>query len=271
MSRMGGGEGAGMGGERGAAGKKGPREPGAKMRGRRAGGPRSGAEGESRGAPQVPAGGGGGGLSRADVSGFLASLEDFERRLDASRKTLEELSSQLGALARLSLDDRGGTEAVLPHLIEMHNHLASIHSSLADPFEGIRARYAELRARAADVTGECSRELEARRSQLDELWSRMEGAGRDAGRLASYVKEEKLLLAMSLDSYNRVLGTVNAMRDVESRVTEVFNAFSETIGRIDGISRAMSELISTDDSRALREELETLRKHRRERVSRYIW
>lgn len=210
-------------------------------------------------------------MTRAEVSGFLASLEDFEKRLETSRRTLEELSSQLGALARLSLVAGRGTETVLPHLVEMHNHLANIHSSLADPFEGIRTRYAELRARAAAITSECSRELETRRSQLDELWSRMEGAGGDAERLASYMREEKLILAMSLESYNRVLGTVNAMRDVDSRVTEVFNAFSETIGRIDGISRAMSEFISTDDARALTEELETLRMHRRERVDRYIW
>ncbi|MEM4728779.1 MAG: hypothetical protein QXH42_03320 [Thermoplasmata archaeon] len=210
-------------------------------------------------------------LTKQDVSGFLTVLGDFEKRLDSSRRTLDELSAQLGALARLSMTSSPGPEVVVPHLVEMHNTLSSIHASLQDSFEGIRARYTELRERAAAITGECTRELESRRRALEELWKRMEGEGLGSGGMAECMREERMLIAMSLDSYNRVLGTMSAMREVENRVIEVFSDFSEAVGRIDGLARAMGELISTDDAKALREELEALGRSRRERVSRYIW
>jgi hypothetical protein len=209
-------------------------------------------------------------LSRAEVAALLAGVEDFGRKLESSRKVLENLAAHLGALVRLSFNSPKSAQSVVPRLVEMHNQLSSIHHSLEDSFESVRTRYAELREKSSAITAGCSRDLELRRKLFDELGKRIQGAGKDPSRLFQCMKEENMLFSRALENYGAVLGAMSAMRDVESRVNEVFNEFSETIGRIDGLSRMMSEFISHEDTRAFEEELEALRKHREERVGRYI-
>jgi hypothetical protein len=159
---------------------------------------------------------------------------------------------------------------VVPRLVEMHNQLSSVHHSLEDSFESVRTRYAEMREKSSAITSGASRDLELRRKLFDELARRIDSAGKDPAALFQCMKEENQLFSRALDGYNAVLGAISTMRDVENRVNEVFNEFSETIGRIDGLSRTMSEFISHEDTRAFEEELEALRKHREERVGRYI-
>jgi hypothetical protein len=209
-------------------------------------------------------------ISRSEVAVLLASVEAFDRKLEASRKVLESLAAQLGALARLSFNTHAGAESVVPRLVEMHNSLSNIHSSLEDSFESLRTRYAGLRDRCAAVASGCTKELEAGRRRFEELGRRMEGSRRRPAGLFKLVREENALFSSALDSYNAVLTTVSAMRDAETRVNDVFNDFSETIGRIDGLSRTMGEFISTEETRAFEEELELLRKNREEKVRRYI-
>ena len=210
------------------------------------------------------------GISRAEVAAILSGVEEFSRKLESSRRVLENLSGQLGALVRLSFQGPRVTETVVPRLVEMHNQLSSVHHSLEDSFEGVRTRYAEMREKSSAITSGASRDLELRRKLFDELAMRIQSAGKDPAGLFQCMKEENQLFSRALDGYNAVLGAISTMRDVENRVNEVFNEFSETIGRIDGLSRTMSEFISHEDTRAFEEELEALRKHREERVGRYI-
>ena len=209
-------------------------------------------------------------VSQADIAALLAGVEAFDRKLDASRKVLESLAAQLGALARLALNTGAGADRVVPRLVEMHNSLCNIHSSLEDSFESLRTRYAGLRDRCAAVVSGCMKDLKAGRKRFGELGRRMDGARRRPPALLLLVKQENELFSAALDSYDSVLSTVSAMREAESRVNEVFNDFSETIGRIDCVSRTMDEFISTEETRAFEEELELLRKHREEKVGRYI-
>ena len=210
------------------------------------------------------------GVTPAEAAAVLASIVDFDRKLDASRKVLEDLSAQLGALARMSLNTGAGAAAVVPRLVEMHNSLSNIHSSLEDSFEGIRTRYTELKDRCSAMTGGCSKELARGRALLEELGQRMGSAARKPSELLRLVKQENALFSGALERYNAVLTTVSTMREIDSRVAEVFNDFSETIGRIDCLSRSMGEFISTEETRAFEEELEHLRRLRDEKVSRYI-
>ena len=99
----------------------------------------------------------------------------------------------------------------------------------------------------------------------------MGGAARKPSELLRLVKQENALFSGALERYNAVLTTVSTMREIDSRVAEVFNDFSETIGRIDGLSRTMGEFISTEETRAFEEELEHLRRIRDEKVRRYIY
>lgn len=209
-------------------------------------------------------------ISKADVAAMLAGVEDFDKKLESSKKVLENLAAHLGALVRLSYSAPRSTESVIPRLVEMHNQLSSVHHSLEDSFENVRTRYAGLRDKSSAITGGCSRDLELRRKLFDDLGKRIEHAGRDPSKLLQCMKDENNLFSRALDSYNAVLGALSAMRDVENRVNEVFNEFSETMGRIDGLSRTMGEFISHEDTRAFEEELESLRKYREERVARYI-
>jgi hypothetical protein len=152
----------------------------------------------------------------------------------------------------------------------MHNQLSSVHHSLEDSFEGVRTRYAELREKSSAITGGCSRDLEARRRLFVALGKRIEEAGGEPRALLGCLQDENALFSSALESYAAVLGSVTAMREVELRVNEVFNEFSEAIGRIDGLSRTMGEFLSHEETRAFEEELESLHRHREERVGRYI-
>jgi 7-keto-8-aminopelargonate synthetase-like enzyme len=87
------------------------------------------------------------GVTPADAAAVLSAIDDFDRKMESSRKVLEDLAAQLGALARMSFNTGAGAEAVVPRLVEMHNSLSNIHSSLEDSFEGIRTRYTELKDR----------------------------------------------------------------------------------------------------------------------------
>lgn len=211
------------------------------------------------------------GITAAEAAAVLAAVEDFDRKMGSSRKVLEDLAAQLGALARMSLNSGAGAEAVVPHLVEMHNSLSNIHSSLEDSFEGIRTRYAELKDRCFALTGGCSKDLARGRSALEELGRRMDRAARRPTELLRLLRQENALFSGALERYNAVLTTVSTMRQVDTRVGEVFNDFSETIGRIDGLSRTMGEFISSEETRAFEEELERLRRLRDEKVRRYIY
>ncbi len=210
------------------------------------------------------------GVKPAEAEAVLAAINDFERRMENSRRVLEDLAAQLGALSRMSFNTGAGAEAVVPRLVEMHNSLSNIHSSLEDSFEGIRTRYTELKGRCTAMTGRASRELAAGRAVLEELGRKMGRASREPSELLRLVRQENALFTGALEKYNAVLATVSTMREVDSRVGEVFNDFSETIGRIDGLSRMMGEFISPEETRAFEEELERLRLMRQERVRRYI-
>jgi hypothetical protein len=241
------------------AGRKGQGTAGNKQRARdsaKAGGAAAGA------APEP--------ISRAEVAAIIAGVEDFDQKLSSSKKVLENLAAQLGAIVRISFRSTNAADTVLPRLVEMHNQLSSVHHSLEDSFEGLRTRYSQMRDRTSAITRGCSRELEGRRKLFDELGKRIEAAGRDPSKLLQCMKDENRLFGRALDSYNSMLGALSAMRDVEGRINDVFNEFSEAIGRIDGMSRTMGEFISREDTRAFEEELEALRKHREERVERYI-
>jgi hypothetical protein len=209
-------------------------------------------------------------ISKAEVAVMLAGVEDFQRKLESSKKVLENLATQLGALVRLSFSSPNMADRIIPRLVEMHNQLSSVHHSLEDSFESLRTRYSEMRDRSSAITRGCSRDLELRRKLFDELGKRIEAAGRDPSKLLQCMNEENRLFGRALDSYNAMLGALSAMRDIEGRINDVFNEFSEAIGRIDGLSRTMGEFISREDTRAFEEELEVLRKHREERVERYI-
>ena len=210
------------------------------------------------------------GISKAEVAAVLASVDEFGRKLGTSKKVLENLAAQLGAIVRLSFNSPNSADTVIPRLVEMHNQLSSVHHSLEDSFEGLRTRYAGMRDQSSAITRSCTREMELRRRLLDELGRRIGTAGRDPSKLLQCINEENRLFGRALDSYNAMLGSLSAMRDVEGRINDVFNEFSETMGRIDGLSRTMGEFISREDTRAFEEELESLRKHREERVGRYI-
>jgi hypothetical protein len=210
------------------------------------------------------------GVTRAEAAAVLAAVEDFERKMESSRHVLERLAAQLGALARMSLNTGTGAPAVIPRLVEMHNSLSNIHSSMEDSFEGIRTRYTEFKDRCTAMTGDCSKELAQGRAVLEALGKRMGGAARKPSELLRLVRQENALFSGALEKYNAVLTTVSTMREIDSRVGEVFNDFSETIGRIDGLSRTMGEFISTEETRAFDEELELLRREREEKVRRYI-
>lgn len=209
------------------------------------------------------------GIPKAEVQALLACIADLDRKLDGSRKVLESLSAQLGALSRLGFNARCGPESVVPRLVEIHNHLSNIHQSLEESFESVRTRYAAMRDRCTSLTSGAATAMEHRRKLFEELWNRIKKAGRKAD-LMRCLREENVLFSKALDDYSLVLGAVASMRDVDNRVNEVFNDFSETIGRIDGLSRAVSEFISEDDTRAFEEEEERMRKTRAERVGRYI-
>lgn len=211
-----------------------------------------------------------GGITRSEAAAVLAAVEDFDRKMERSRAVLERLAAQLGALARMSLNTGAGAGSVVPRLVEMHNSLCNIHSSLEDSFEGIRTRYTELKDRCLALTGGCTKELARGRVVLEELGARMDRAARKPSELLRLVKQENALFSGALERYNAVLNTVSTMREVDSRVGQVFNDFSETIGRIDGLSRTMGEFISTEETRAFDEELELLRRLREEKVRRYI-
>ena len=252
-----------MGGARGAA-RSGTRAKGGQEgAGRR--GPRAARAAGGRPAPAEPEG-----ISKAEVAAVLAGVDDFERKLSCSKKVLESLSTQLGGIVRLSFGSSNQAETVIPRLVEMHNQLSSVHHSLEDSFEGLRTRYAGLRDRSSAITRSCTREMELRRKLLAELGGRMEAAGKDHSKLLQCMREENRLFGRALDSYNAMLAALSAMRDVEGRINDVFNEFSEAMGRIDGLSRTMGEFISREDNRAFEEELESLRRHREERVGRYI-
>jgi hypothetical protein len=210
------------------------------------------------------------GITPAEAAAVLAAVEDFDRKMGSSRKVLEDLAAQLGALARMSLNTGAGAGSVVPRLVEMHNSLSNIHSSLEDSFESIRTRYAELRDRCSAMTGGCTNELASGRILLGELGHKMDNAARKPSELLRLVRQENALFSGALEKYNAVLTTVSTMREVDSRVGEVFNDFSETIGRIDGLSRTMGEFISTEETRAFDEELELLRKLREEKIRHYI-
>jgi len=210
------------------------------------------------------------GVTTADAAAVLSAVEDFERRMESSRRVLEDLAAQLGALARMSFNTGGGAEQVVPHLVEMHNSLSNIHSSLEDSFEGIRTRYTELKDRCSALTSGCSKELAQGRVVLEELGRRMDRSARKPSLLLGLLKQENALFTGALERYNAVLTTVSTMREVDSRVGEVFNDFSETIGRIDCLSRSLGEFISSEETRAFEEELEGLRRLRDEKVRRYI-
>ena len=210
------------------------------------------------------------GISRAEVAVMLAGVDDFGRKLESSKRVLENLAAQLGALVRLSFSSPNMADKIIPRLVEMHNQLSSVHHSLEDSFESLRTRYSEMRERSSAITRGCSRDLELRRKLFDELGGKIEAAGRDPSKLLHCMNEENRLFGRALDSYNAMLGALSAMRDIECRINDVFNDFSEAIGRIDGLSRTMGEFISREDTRAFEEELEALRKHREERVERYI-
>jgi predicted nucleic acid-binding Zn-ribbon protein len=210
------------------------------------------------------------GVTPADAAAVLSAIDDFDRKMESSRKVLEDLAAQLGALARMSFNTGAGAEAVVPRLVEMHNSLSNIHSSLEDSFEGIRTRYTELKDRCTAMTGGCSKELSRGRAVLQDLGRRMERGSRKPSELLRLLKEENALFTSALERYNAVLTTVSTMRQIDSRVGEVFNDFSETIGRIDCLSRTMGEFISTEETRAFEEELEGLRKTRDDKVRRYI-
>lgn len=210
------------------------------------------------------------GISKSEVAAMLAGVEHFGRKLESSKKVLENLAAQLGALVRLSFGSIQNAESVIPRLVEMHNQLSSVHHSLEDSFESVRTRYAEMRERSSAITSGCSRDLEIRRKLFDGLGGRIDAAGSDPLKLRQCMNEENRLFSQALDSYNAMLGALSAMREVEGRINDVFNEFSETIGRIDGLSRTMGEFISREDTRAFEEELEALRKYREERVGRYI-
>ncbi|MBM4248230.1 MAG: hypothetical protein FJ149_02115 [Euryarchaeota archaeon] len=217
------------------------------------------------GRPARPAG-----VSTGEARELLAGIDDFERRLESSRKVLESLATQLGALARMSQSSGRGAETVVPRLVEMHNSLSNVHSSLEGAFEGLRTRYAEFRDRCAAATDDCTRELAAGRRLLSVLGGRMEAARRRPSELLRLVRQENTLFANALEGYASVLATVSTMREVDRRVNEAFNDFSETIGRIDCLSRSMGEFISSEDTRSFEEELENLRAQRQEKVGRYI-
>jgi len=246
------------------------------QKGQRTAGSRQGSKGTSRRAQDSARGHGAKAgtssepISRAEVATILAGVEDFDGKLSSSKKVLENLAAQLGAIVRISFRSTNAADTVLPRLVEMHNQLCSVHHSLEDSFESLRTRYSQMRDRTSAITRGCSRELEGRRKLFDELGKRIEAAGRDPSKLLQCMKEENRLFGRALDSYNAMLGALSAMRDVEGRINDVFNEFSEAIGRIDGMSRTMGEFISRDDTRAFEEELEALRKHREERVERYI-
>jgi len=208
-------------------------------------------------------------VTRQEAASLLANVESFGRKLEASRRVLEGLAAQLGALARMSFNTGAGAESVVPRLVEMHNSLSNIHSTLEDSFESVRTRYAGLRDRCAAVTGGCAGELESGRRRFEALGQRMDGA-RKGSELLECVKEENAHFRRALGSYNAFLTTVTTMREVESRVSELFNDFSETIGRIDSLSRTMGEFISSEETRAFEEELELLQRQRQEKVGRYI-
>jgi hypothetical protein len=209
------------------------------------------------------------GLSKAEVNGLLACVSDLDRKLESSRKVLESLSAQLGALSRLGFNASCGPDGIVPRLVEIHNHLSNIHQALDESFESVRARYATLRDRCTRLTSDAAVGMQGRRKQFEELWKRIETARRKAD-LFMCLREENLLFSMALDDYNIVLEAAASMRDVDNRVNEVFNDFSETIGRIDGLSRAVSEFISEDDTRAFEEEEERMKKTRAERIGQYI-
>jgi hypothetical protein len=210
------------------------------------------------------------GITPAEAAAVLAAVEDFDRKMGSSRKVLEDLAAQLGALARMSLNTGAGAGSVVPRLVEMHNSLSNIHSSLEDSFESIRTRYTELKDRCSAMTGSCSQDLARGRTALEELGLRMDRATRKPAELLKLLKQENVLFSGALERYNAVLTTVSTMRQIDSRVGEVFNDFSETIGRIDCLSRSMGEFISSEETRAFEEELEHLRRLRDENVRRYI-
>jgi hypothetical protein len=209
------------------------------------------------------------GIPKSEVQGLLACIADLDRKLGSSRKVLESLSAQLGALSRLSFNAKCGPESVVPRLVEIHNHLSNIHQSLEESFESVRTRYAAMRDKCTSLTSGAATAMESRRKLFEEIWNRIRKAGRKAD-LMRCLREENVLFSGALDDYSLVLGAVASMRDVDNRVNEVFNDFSETIGRIDGLSRAVSEFISEDDTRAFEEEEERMKKARAERVGRYI-
>jgi hypothetical protein len=210
------------------------------------------------------------GVTAAEAAAVLAAMDDFDRKMASSRSVLDDIAAQLGALARMALNTGAGAESVVPRLVEMHNSLSNIHSSLEDSFESIRTRYTELKDRCSAMTGGCSRELARGRVVLEELGKRMDRASRKPSELLRLLRQENALFSSALERYNAVLTTVSTMRQIDSRVGEVFNDFSETIGRIDCLSRSMGEFISTEETRAFEEELERLRTAREEKVRRYI-
>ena len=211
-----------------------------------------------------------GGVTRAEAAAIIAAVEDFDQKMETSRHVLERLAAQLGALARMSFNTCVGAGAVVPRLVEMHNSLSNIHSSLEDSFESIRTRYTEFKDRCSAMTGGCTKELASGRAMLEELGRKMDVSAQKPSELFRLVRQENALFSGALEKYNAVLTTVSTMREIDSRVGEVFNDFSETIGRIDGLSRTMGEFISTEETRAFDEELELLRRQREEKVRRYI-
>lgn len=210
------------------------------------------------------------GVTPAEAAAVLAAIDDFDRKMETSRQVLDDLAAQLGALARMSFNTGAGAEAVVPRLVEMHNSLSNIHSSLEDSFESIRTRYTELKERCSAMTGGCSKELAEGRVLLEQVGRRMGRAAQKPPELLRLLKQENALFSGALERYNAVLTTVSTMRQIDSRVGEVFNDFSETIGRIDCLSRSMGEFISSEETRAFEEELERLRQLREEKVRRYI-
>jgi len=210
------------------------------------------------------------GVTPAEAAAVLSAIDDFDRKMETSRQVLDDLAAQLGALARMSFNTGAGAEAVVPRLVEMHNSLSNIHSSLEDSFESIRTRYTELKERCSAMTGGCGKELAQGRILLEQLGRRMGRASRKPSELLRLLRQENALFSGALERYNAILTTVSTMRQVDSRVGEVFNDFSETIGRIDCLSRSMGEFISSEETRAFEEELERLRQVREEKVRRYI-
>jgi len=209
------------------------------------------------------------GIPKSEVQGLLACISDLDRKLDSSRKVLESMSAQLGALSRLGFTAKCGPESVVPRLVEIHNHLSNIHQSLEESFESVRTRYSAMKEKCTSLTAGAATAMDNRRKLFEDIWKRIRKAGRKAD-LMRCLREENMLFGRALDDYSLVLGAVASMRDVDNRVNEVFNDFSETIGRIDGLSRAVSEFISEDDTRAFEEEEERMKKTRAERVGQYI-